>query len=355
MLITDGRGHAAVEPLLADLPDLETIVLLDDPAASSSGDGPTGVSYSTLSESDGGAPEIELGPADAMSIVYTSGTTGLPKGCVLSHGYYCRCGEINGDAMELEDDDIVFAGLPLFHAGGRLIVLMMPLYRGLPVFVEPSFSTSRFFPRASELEATVVIGVGAMGAALLASSTGAHDRDHSVRTMMVAPVSPDDQERFKERFGVERWTDVFGQTECMPLAVTGMSSDARDRAGCGTAASDLEVVLMDDESREVEGSDTGEIYLRPREPFTMFDGYWDRPEETLESVRWLWSTPATTPAGCPAGPWSSSIARRTRCAAGARMSRALSSKPRSTNTSRWRSRRSMRSLRSSERTTSRPA
>jgi crotonobetaine/carnitine-CoA ligase len=140
-----------------------------------------------------------------------------PHGRLGSHGYYCRCGELNAAALELTDEDVLFASLPLFHAGGLLIVLMSALYRGVLARFESSFSARAFFDRASVTEATVAVGVGAMGAALLASQSSTADRQHRLRTMMVAPMAPESQNRFRDRFGIEPWTEVFGQTECMPI------------------------------------------------------------------------------------------------------------------------------------------
>jgi len=281
VLITDAAGRDAVAPLRADLPDLKTVVMLDD------ADGDE-VPYASLSDAGSTPPDVTLTAADTMSIVYTSGTTGLPKGCIASHGYYCRSGDVIGSALELTDDDVLFAGLPLFHSGGRLVTVAMPLLFGIPAHIQGTFSAREYFPRAREVGCTVMIAVGAMGAAVLATEPSDADRDHSVRRVMVAPVTAAGQQMFRERFGVDPWVDVFGQSECMPIAATQLSSDRRDPAGCGIAAPDLEVVLLDDEGNVVEGETVGEICVRPNAPYAMFDGYFERPEATVEAFKGLW-------------------------------------------------------------------
>jgi carnitine-CoA ligase len=105
-------------------------------------------------------PHVEVNLADTMSILYTSGTTGPPKGCVLSHGYYGRAGRVVSNALELTSTDVLYTAMPLFHAGARLLVLNAALLRGLPAIIDPAFSARRFLPRAAEIGATVVIGVG---------------------------------------------------------------------------------------------------------------------------------------------------------------------------------------------------
>lgn len=290
VLILDEAGRRAVEPFLDQLPELETIVLLDGQLAC----GPAAcqvdeVPYGDLCGRNAVKPDVHVTAEDTMSIVYTSGTTGLPKGCIVSHGYYCRCGQLIGDALELRQTDVIFSSLPLFHSGGRLMMLMSGLYRGLPVRLESAFSTSSFFRRISETGATVAIGVGPMGAALLAAPPGQHDRGHSLRTMMVSPMAPPAQQAFRARFGIEPWTEVFGQSECVPVTMTPLSSPDRDPVSCGAPAPDLEIAVLDDDGDPVADGGIGEICLRPKgSQFSMFDGYWEQPGDTLRAFRHLW-------------------------------------------------------------------
>jgi crotonobetaine/carnitine-CoA ligase len=281
IVVTDAAGRDALAPLRGELPDLRTIVMLDD----AQGDE---IPYAGLLDAGETPPDVALGAADTMSIVYTSGTTGLPKGCVASHGYYCRSGAVIGSALEITDQDVLFAGLPLFHSGGRLVTVAMPLIHGIPAHIQSTFSARNYFPRANEVGATLMIAVGAMGAAILATEASAADRDHNVSRIMCAPLSLEAQQAFRTRFGVEPWVDIFGQSECMPVALTPLSSDRRDPAGCGIPAPDLEVALLDDEGHVVEGDGTGEICLRPKVPYAMFDGYFEQPEATLASFQGLW-------------------------------------------------------------------
>ncbi|MCX2930065.1 AMP-binding protein [Mycobacterium sp. CVI_P3] len=281
VLVTDASGRDALAPVRDQLPELQTVVILDDAIGDE-------VPYASIRECTEAAPAVALTPSDTMSILYTSGTTGLPKGCVASHGYYFRSAQLIGDALEITSDDVLLAGLPLFHAGARLVTVTLPLLFGIPAYLQGTFSARGYFPRAKEVGATVMIAVGAMGAAILATEPSADDRDHQVRRIMCAPLSLESQAIFRERFGVDPWVDVFGQTECMPTTLTPLSSDRRDAGGCGIAAPDLEVALLDDEGNVLEGEAAGEICIRPLRPHAMFDGYFEQPEATVQAFRGLW-------------------------------------------------------------------
>jgi crotonobetaine/carnitine-CoA ligase len=277
VLVADADGFAAARPLLASLPDLRLLVGLDGELPPA--DGVEHAAYEDLVRDAGPSPAASAGPSDTMSILYTSGTTGLPKGCMLSHGYYLRSGSVVCEALEIGDDDALYTSLPLFHSGARMMVLTAALVRGVPVTIDAAFSARRFLPRAREVGATVVVGIGAMGQALLATPETDTDRDHRIHTMMIAPMSLEAQERFRRRFGIDPWTEIYGLTECTPLCAAPRSRE-RDRAACGTPAADLDVVLLGDDGREVPDGEVGEVCIRPRAPHATFDGYWNGREDT---------------------------------------------------------------------------
>lgn len=104
---------------------------------------------------------------------------------------------------------------------------------------------------------------------------------------MLVPFPPDRQDEFRERFGIDAWAEAYGQTECVPVTANPLSGD-RSAASCGRPTPDLEVALLDDDDNEVATGQVAEICVRPRTPFSLFAGYWRKPETTLAAFSTLW-------------------------------------------------------------------
>jgi crotonobetaine/carnitine-CoA ligase len=126
-----------------------------------------------------------------------------------------------------------------------------------------------------------------MAHALAARPPSDADRDHSLRFCSFTPLPSAAQEAFERRFGVEVSQLGYGQTECAPISYD-TRTGVRDRDSVGRPAPWLEVRLVDDDDLPVAAGETGEIVVRPLLPDRMFDGYWGKPEATLEAFRNLW-------------------------------------------------------------------
>jgi carnitine-CoA ligase len=228
------------------------------------------------------APE----PGTLMSILYTSGTTGLPKGCMITHGYMLHWPKAHLMFGWFKPSDTSISTLPLYHGFG-LSGLMSTLASGGRIRFEPQFSAGTLIARARETGATQLWGVGAIGAALLATPPGPGDRDHALERCVFIPMPPAAQHQFEERFGVKVLAEGYGQTEVLPAAMGGVR-EGRDLPSAGRAVPWLEVAVVDDADNVLPTGQSGEIVVRPREPNSIFAGYWRKTEATLETWRNLW-------------------------------------------------------------------
>jgi crotonobetaine/carnitine-CoA ligase len=289
-VVVDRSGLDAVRAVASGepgLPGLRRIVLLDGEADDLPVPGVEQLAYRALPT----GPPVESArprPGDLFSLLYTSGTTGMPKGCMLSHAYFLQVGRAWGeDLCGFTPDDVIYTTLPLSHLSGQSQAVMDALNLGASVVIDPAFSAGAFFARATEVGATVSLGVGAMAHALAARPPSDADRAHTLRFCSFTPLSSAAQEAFERRFGVEVSQLGYGQTECAPISYD-TRAGVRDRDSVGRPSPWLEVRLVDSEDLPVAAGETGEIVVRPLLPDRMFDGYWDKPEATLEAFRNLW-------------------------------------------------------------------
>jgi crotonobetaine/carnitine-CoA ligase len=226
-------------------------------------------------------------PNDVCVIIYTSGTTGPSKGCTITHGYYCNLVNVFIDHGWYEQGDLVFGANPLFHFSGQTWLVAAALAVRGSVIVEPSFSASKYMERIRETGATNAMGMGAMGLAVMAQPPTESDRDHKLRHITFMPSSPGLIAAFQERFGVEPFAEVFGQSECWP-ALLGDPRGTRRPGTMGKVTAGLDVKIVDDDEIEVPTGQPGEIVIRPSEPHRMFSGYWNDAEATVTVFRNLW-------------------------------------------------------------------
>lgn len=230
----------------------------------------------------------EPGPDDLVCVLYTSGTTGMPKGCMINNGYLMHMPKAHMMHGWFTAEDTSMCPLPLYH-GFAISALMDAIVAGCRVAFDPVYSASHFTVRARELGATQFFGVGAMAAALLATPPKPDDTDHSIQRAIFIPLAPAVRKRVEERFGMRAIGEGYGQTEVVPATMgDGTSAGRPDRTSAGRALPWLDVRVVDDAGRILPAGETGEIVVRPMEPYSMFAGYWRKPLETLEAWRDLW-------------------------------------------------------------------
>jgi carnitine-CoA ligase len=278
VLIVDAAAYEMAAAMLSEAGIPARLIALDD----ADQDGPTFAGLFTDPDPAWPAPE----PDTLMSILYTSGTTGLPKGCMITHGYMLHWPKAHLMFDWFKPSDTAISTLPLYHGFG-LSGLMSTLASGGRIRFEPEFSAGTLIARARETGATQLWAVGAIGAALLATPPGPGDRDHALERCVFIPMSPGAQHQFEGRFGVDVLAEGYGQTEVLPATMGGVRK-GRERPSAGHAVPWLNVAVVDDADNVLPEGRSGEIVVRPREPNSIFAGYWRKEQATLQAWQNLW-------------------------------------------------------------------
>ncbi len=240
-------------------------------------------------------PSADIGPGDLATIVYTGGTTGPSKGCMLSHNYHVALSTQIATCWRRTADDVLWTPLPLFHFNALTTGLVGALVAGGASAISGKFSVSGFWPEINRVGGTVVSLLGSM-AYLLANddarpdmpNSGAPEANTTMRLIGAAPMPVEIDRKLRERFGVDVFSGAYGMTEASLPSWTPLGVEQRPNAAGVINDEYFDVRIFDDGDREVPRGTDGEIVLRPKRPHVMFEGYWGRPEATLATMRNLW-------------------------------------------------------------------
>ncbi|AZI35072.1 putative fatty-acid--CoA ligase [Caenibius tardaugens NBRC 16725] len=151
--------------------------------------------------------------ADPLYLIFTSGTTGMPKGAKMSHLRFLNSGEMMGGLMEFNKDSVFYCVLPLYHGAGGMVVPSASLAFGVPFLLRRKFSRSGFWPDVRRHKVTAAYYIGEIVRYLMASPPQPDDRDHTLRKLAGAGLKPDVWRAFVDRFGIEGIYEGLGSTE----------------------------------------------------------------------------------------------------------------------------------------------
>jgi long-chain acyl-CoA synthetase len=246
------------------------------------------------------------------ALPYSSGTTGLPKGVMLSHlNLVANIYQIIGpDAATFRHQDVVLCFLPLYHIYGLNVVLSPPMVLGSTIVLMPRFDAANTIRLIIEQGITCMPCVPPiLNAFCQAVEQGVFPRQHSVRWVKsgAAPLAPELAYRFTELTGI-KVVQGYGMTEASPVTHVGYLDDKRYRPDTiGQPLAETDCRILDDNDSEVATGERGELIMRG--PQFML-GYWKEPQATAAVLRdgWYWSGDVAT---CDADGFYRIVDRRT--------------------------------------------
>lgn len=254
------------------------------------GNGQRRIAFEEMVRSSGPVPTVEVSPADPAAILYTGGSTGLPKGVVVSHVWFMAAALRYQELFQPEPDDVHLGVGQMCHAIGSVVDVFCPLYWGLTTVIPRWFSASAFWDLARQHNATIVgCLIGPLISTLLSQPARRDDKDHRVRTGTAgsAQIPAERVAAFTERFGVDL-LEIYGQTETGALGVIGERRSDRPYRSQGKPHGWCEIVIADDGDQPCAPGTEGQILLRPTHPYTFLLGYHNKPEKFAEACRNLW-------------------------------------------------------------------
>ncbi len=233
-------------------------------------------------------------PATEAELLYTSGTTGRPKGCMLSHGYEVALGHwyagLGGMAALRPGEDRIYNPLPLYHLNAGVVSLFGAVAAGCCQVQTDRFAPSRWWREVKSSRATIVHYLGIVAPMLLNQPASDADRDHAVRFGIGAGIEPELHRKFEARFEFPL-IEIWGMTEfCRVLGDNHAPRQIGTRA-FGCAVPGLDVRVVDENDADVADGQPGEMVVRhsaqtPRRG--AFSGYLKNEAETEKAWRGGW-------------------------------------------------------------------
>jgi long-chain acyl-CoA synthetase len=230
---------------------------------------------------------IERGADDTAVILYTSGTTGQPKGAELTHSNLARNTEaVCADLLKLTPNDVIFGGLPLFHSFGQTVTLNAVAGSGACLTLLPRFDPGQALRLLEAHRATVFAGVPTMYSALLNHPDRAKHNLSALRLSVSggAAMPVEVLRGFEDAFGCIV-LEGYGLSETSPVASFNHPDRVRKPGTIGTPIRGVEMKVVDDDGNEVPQGEIGEIAIRGH---NIMRGYWRKPEATAAAISDGW-------------------------------------------------------------------
>lgn len=243
------------------------------------------IPYSRLLESSATAPVADVSYKDTMALMFTSGTTGPSKGVLITHnqGFFVASQYLNANGAK--KGACGYGYIPLFHEAPQFGLVLGTMLIGGTTVITRNFSPPTFWDEVRKYNCTMSGLFEVVVKILLMAPEQPDDADNPMQVFATAHISPESQQAFSKRFGV-KLVNIYGLTEGDATIYT-MHNDIVP-GSFGRPRGYFDVKLFDANDHEVPPGAMGELVLRPKQPYTIFQGYYKMPEKTVEAFRNLW-------------------------------------------------------------------
>ena len=283
IFVTDQEHWESLNTLWEKCPLVQKVILLDSDRKPEKGE--------RFSEFMGNQPaflkDVEIKSDDEAAILYTSGTTGNPKGCIEDQFYYWNTGELYVREHLITAADRILTPLPLFHMNAQTLSVMGALLTGAGLVLIDRFHPGTWWEEIRENKATIFHYLGVIPAMLMSLPEKMDDYNPFTLFGVGAGVAKDIHEKFEKRFNVQL-LEVYGSTESGGGGVFLTGRRLKDRkvgtASFGPVLPEVAARIVDDGDNEVPLGEVGELVTRASDPQNprkgFFKGYLKDPAET---------------------------------------------------------------------------